>query len=440
MSIDDKVTALETKAVKVHSHLRYGARAFVIEFAGTPKAGKSTAVEAVRHFFSRQNFRVHILSERAAQCPIPMKGHLFFNTWCATSMLAELLENIETDTDIIIVDRGIFDSLVWLLLQRERGELTQEEADTIEAFLLLERWRSLIDLSIVMSVDADTAMKREVAQRITKKPGSIMNTDVLNAITRSVRTATDKYEKDFPKILSLDTSGSSSVRESNADLANNIVDCLEEFLNPEILVVPREEIEKIPLEDGGSFSASSVEVAIECIRQHGTYMRRADAENTESVVQIIPAGVLTSKDTVFIFQRKENDPKSKLFGKATVWQGTHVSKVDGQSGEPLLKAALLDRLMRSLFLSREFATNVKGYCWDPDEPHSSKHFGVIFQVEIDNVHTATDLRKKEFRRARGRGHDLTGRFTSWDELDARVEELALESWSRAILKGRSVFS
>src|SRR5262245_46546772 len=69
----------------------------------------------------------------------PMKGHLFFNTWCAATMLAELLENVDTDTDIIIVDRGLFDALVWLTLQHQRRELTQDEAKTIEAFLLLDR-------------------------------------------------------------------------------------------------------------------------------------------------------------------------------------------------------------------------------------------------------------------------------------------------------------
>jgi predicted ATPase len=115
--IEARVKILEKLAGTARSHLQFAQRAFVIEFAGTPKAGKSTAVEAIRHFFSRQKFRVHVLAERAALCPIPMKGHLFFNTWCAASMLAELLANVETDTDIIIVDRGIFDALVWLRLQ-----------------------------------------------------------------------------------------------------------------------------------------------------------------------------------------------------------------------------------------------------------------------------------------------------------------------------------
>jgi len=82
-NIEATVKALEEKVKKVHLHLKYGPRAFVVEFAGTPKSGKSTAVEAVRHFLSRHQFRVHVLSERAALCPIPMKGHLFFKTWCA---------------------------------------------------------------------------------------------------------------------------------------------------------------------------------------------------------------------------------------------------------------------------------------------------------------------------------------------------------------------
>src|ERR1700687_1018996 len=125
--IEKDVLDLERRAETLRELLKYAPRPFVIEFAGTPKSGKSTSVEAVRHFLTRHGFRVHVLAERAAVCPIPMKGHLFFNTWCATSMLAELLANVETETDIIIVDRGIFDALVWLTSQERRGEVTPAE-------------------------------------------------------------------------------------------------------------------------------------------------------------------------------------------------------------------------------------------------------------------------------------------------------------------------
>lgn len=103
--IDESVRDLEARVEKVRSALGFTQRAFVIEFAGTPKSGKSTSVEAIRHFFARNGFRVRVLAERAAVCPIPMKGHLFFNTWCASTMLAELLVNVEADADIILVDR-----------------------------------------------------------------------------------------------------------------------------------------------------------------------------------------------------------------------------------------------------------------------------------------------------------------------------------------------
>jgi hypothetical protein len=195
--IAQRVAELEGRADRLLHALPFATRAFVIEFAGSPKSGKSTSVEAIRHFFVRQGFRVHVLVERASVCPIPMKGHLFFNTWCVCTMLAELLANVETETDIIIVDRGLFDALVWLTLQHQRGELTGDEAEIIENFLLLERWRTLIDLAVVMKVNAAEAIKRELAPRISGKAGSIMNPDILSGLERSVVAAAEKYRHKF---------------------------------------------------------------------------------------------------------------------------------------------------------------------------------------------------------------------------------------------------
>jgi hypothetical protein len=224
--IEDEVKKLETRAAEVRELLKFASRAFVIEFAGTPKAGKTTSVEAVRHFFNRQGFRVHILIERASVCPIPMKGHLFFNTWCASTMLAELIATVDTETDLIIVDRGLFDALVWLTLQRQRGELTEREATVIEQFLLLDRWRSLIDLAVVMNVSAEEAIKRETGNRISSKPGSIMNIPVLAALSNSVKETISLYREKFPAIVEYDTSGGGNVRYSNARLAGMILDHL----------------------------------------------------------------------------------------------------------------------------------------------------------------------------------------------------------------------
>jgi hypothetical protein len=132
-----------------------------------------------------------------------------------------------------------------------------------------------------------------------------------------------------------------------------------------------------------------------------------------------------------VFNRKERDPKYQLYGKATIWQGTHVPKMGDKIDQALLEHALTERIGRSLFLSRVFPIRLVGYCWDKEDDKSNRHFGVIFEVTIDNDHTIADLRKKEFRA--GRGHGLAGGFIPLDKLSER--ETNLESWSRAILTG-----
>jgi predicted NUDIX family phosphoesterase len=425
-----RIEALETRGEALRGLLQFASRAFVMEFAGTPKSGKSTTVEAIRHFFSRHGFRVHVLAERAALCPIPMKGHLFFNTWCAASMLAELLANVETETDIIIVDRGIFDALVWLTLQERRGELTAEEARTFEAFLLMERWRGLTDLAVVMSVSPEAALARESSQRLTRKTGSIMNPEVLQAITDSVDEAATRYAPKFHNIVRQDTTGK-QFSESGIDLANNVLDCLNRFLNPQILVVPKKEIELLA-SGPGRFGEKAVRAALDCISLYGHFMLRADAEAQPEYVQIIPCGLITYKKELFLFQRKGSDPKYRLFGKTTLWQGTHVSKREGDSIPELLKNALMERISRTLFLSRIFPVEPIGYCWDQNDADSSRHFGMIYRIQIDNPATAIDLRKKEFRRQRG--HALSGQFHNWETLKRDLQNLNLETWSKAILQ------
>jgi predicted NUDIX family phosphoesterase len=431
MELEERVASIEARADSVRSLLRYASRAFVMEFAGTPKSGKSTSVEAIRHFFSRHGFRVHVLSERAAVCPIPMKGHLFFNTWCAASMLAELLANVETETDLIIVDRGLFDALGWLSMQKRRGELSAEEASTVEAFFLLERWRILIDLVVVMRVSADEAIIRENAPRITQKGGSIMNPDVLAAINDSVAVASNLYGKIFAAFIEHPTTGQTP-RESNVMLASKVLDCLSAFLNPEVLVVPHTNLQALPLLNGGSFGEGAVKKVFECITSHGHFLKRADAEVQRDYVQIIPCGVLRYEKQVFVFQRKETDPKYRLYGKRTIWQGCHALKQTGIPLTELLKNALGERISRELFLSRSFPTEAVGYCWDRDDETSSHHFGVIYEITIDNPDTAVDLKKKQFRKRRG--HDLSGQFVDVQQLTANRSELNLESWSHTILK------
>ena len=88
-------------------------RPIVIEFSGSPKSGKTSCINSLNLFLKRNGFSVRIIQERAGVCPVTDKQNPMFNLWTACSSLAGMigiLENKNEITDVVILDRGIFDS------------------------------------------------------------------------------------------------------------------------------------------------------------------------------------------------------------------------------------------------------------------------------------------------------------------------------------------
>ena len=65
-----------------------------VEFAGTPKSGKSTCIDTVSHFFRRLGYNVLAPTEGASKrTPYYLKDDLVaFNAWSATYALTHILE------------------------------------------------------------------------------------------------------------------------------------------------------------------------------------------------------------------------------------------------------------------------------------------------------------------------------------------------------------
>ena len=53
-------------------------------------------------------------------------------------------------------------------------------------FLLLDRWKRLVDLVLILKADLETAITRELASRLTREPGSIMNPTALASINEAL--------------------------------------------------------------------------------------------------------------------------------------------------------------------------------------------------------------------------------------------------------------
>lgn len=187
-------------------------RPVIIEFSGTPKSGKSTCIDIVSHFFHRLHYRVLSPSEGASRrTPYHLRGDLVaFNTWSASYALTHILESLYDphDYQLVILDRGLFDALAWFQLLVSRDEINQETCDQIHNFLLIDKWRSIIDEVFLFTADPNTSMVRENQNALIDEPGSTMNSLFLPQLNSAYRSVRDKYADYFRHFEMIDTSGS----------------------------------------------------------------------------------------------------------------------------------------------------------------------------------------------------------------------------------------
>ena len=80
-----------------------------VEFAGTPKSGKSTCIDTVNHFFRRLGYKVLAPTEGASKrTPYYLKEDLVaFNAWSAAYALTHILEGRygSDEYHLVIMDR-----------------------------------------------------------------------------------------------------------------------------------------------------------------------------------------------------------------------------------------------------------------------------------------------------------------------------------------------
>jgi thymidylate kinase len=190
-----------------------------IEFSGSPKSGKSTCIDIVAHFFRRLNFRVLAPTEGASKrTPYYLKDDLVaFNTWSACYALAHVLEGLyhSDEYHIAILDRGLFDVLVWFELLAINGMITREECERVHQFLLIEKWRSVIDMIFFFKADPSTSMERENRDKLIFDPGRAMNSPFLQALNEAYDRIHQRYAEEFPRFEVVDTSNSMSTSPSS---------------------------------------------------------------------------------------------------------------------------------------------------------------------------------------------------------------------------------
>ena len=414
-------------------------RPIVIEFAGVPKAGKTTTLNAIHGFLKRCGFRVETVVERASVCPIRDKKHFNFNVWTACMSLTQILEKTQdppsaNDPEILILDRGIFDALSWMSMMEKMGRLRKDEREIIENFLLIDDWRKRVAGVIVMKASAQDALVRESGLLPVEASGSIMNAEVIRQMTANTNQCINRFRNRF-KIFDVDTSADKGAKPKKTaeEVADIVLSIIEGELDEEILSISRQRFDQCML-GRDVLAASDVPALIHAFGEHGQFAIRDTVEADADRVQALPVVVIRNKvGQVLQLKRKEKDVKNALHEKIVIWAGGHVRKEDSANGRTLVQCAVRE-LQEELRLRVEpEQLQLIGAVYDQQSLGVSKHVAIVYEWHATSDDVNVVLNATEFFERRGASQ--SGKFIGMHDLLKCVDlEQVVESWSVKIAK------
>jgi len=204
----------------------------VVEFAGSPKAGKSTTIDIVTHFFKRTGFKTWAPAEGASKrTPYFLRRDLVaFNAWALNYAISEIptaCYNVEA-YDLVVLDRGPFDSLAWMRILKDKGELTPDEYDRIENFARHPKWANLVERIYLFTCSPKTSMDREHEAKRIRSDGTAMNPEMLQSLHDQYAALGTESANDNVSILRFYTDAGSGPRDTARKIVGDIMNLLEQ--------------------------------------------------------------------------------------------------------------------------------------------------------------------------------------------------------------------
>lgn len=138
----------------------------------------------------------------------------------AISELLVAYNNVDPH-DLVILDRGPFDSLAWMALLRDQGDLTEDEYDIIRNFALHKKWMSCISRIYLFTCTPKVSLERENLAKLISRPGTAMNPDMLAKLLKQYKKL--ENEKNLDQLKSVNTSTTTSPLGTAFDIADDLI-------------------------------------------------------------------------------------------------------------------------------------------------------------------------------------------------------------------------
>lgn len=208
---------------------------YVIEFTGTPRTGKTSLINNLNDFFSKKGFNISILeefttSEKYKKNIYPLlkdKYKNVVNTEISKYVLNELDDTINKNVDIIMVDRSLFDRLIWVdrLYLKDGMSINEYEKYKKEYIPLI---RDKINIIISMYTDSMTSLKRDYNANLSLEQRRFLNEDNINEYNQSLFNM-QKLVKDKGINFNLVDTTNRNQREISFDVIDIILNDMRSF-------------------------------------------------------------------------------------------------------------------------------------------------------------------------------------------------------------------
>ncbi len=135
---------------------------FMVEFTGVAEAGKTTCVKTLLEQFQNLNLKVHYIRESAEIVKFdswdgPYVPHLSMRL----ITINEILTNKYAGYDLILIDRGLIDGILFTEHLKKRQPEISDDCDALISFI--ESLKHLLspDLLVVFKVSPDVSIARK---------------------------------------------------------------------------------------------------------------------------------------------------------------------------------------------------------------------------------------------------------------------------------------
>lgn len=360
-------------------------RPLIIEFCGSPRAGKTSCMSSLEIFFARNDISVKIVSEKAAICPIADKSSPSYNIWNTLQMICEVEEILSNNEnyDIILLDRGLFDSLFWSYWHYSAHRMSDAEYRTFNDFITFPEWIRHVQIVFIFKCEPEVSIKREYSTLLTDQAGKIVNKPNLRKYLSAIETVQEKFSRPFRRIEEIDTSDLEQ-NDVSFQVTKQILSSLRHLLDEHIAVVDRRHADVTLMNRPTKFSSFFNQDLIDSFR----FVPRAEAEKDADLIQLIPTMFVKSNNSDEFYSAGKRDERASSPEKQKiVYQfGGHARDTDRKGGDGIvdfLKNALGREVKEELGLTWHPREDDPICIWNNDSTKSEQHLAVCFLNKTD---------------------------------------------------------